>query len=64
MEGHFKREKFQVLMGATRVLGKDFEMSIGETLEKGSYQFAQEKISCIQGKAKSKKSNNPKPRNC
>ena len=35
MEGHFKREKFSVLIGAARVLGEDFEMSIGETLEKG-----------------------------
>ena len=44
MESHFKQEKFSVLIGAARVLGEDFEMSIGETLEKGSYQFAQEKI--------------------
>ena len=35
MEGHFKREKFPVLMGAARVLGEDFEMSIGETPGKG-----------------------------
>ena len=52
MEAHFKREKFSVLIGATRVLGNDFEMSIGETLEKGSYQFAQEKISLHPGKGK------------
>ena len=45
MEVHFKREKFSVLIGAARVLGEDFEISIGETLEKGNYQFAQEKIS-------------------
>ena len=44
MEAHFKREKFSVLIGAARVLGEDFEMSIDETLEKGTYQFAQEKI--------------------
>ena len=47
MEAHFMREKFSVLVGAARVLGEDFEMSIGETLEKGSYQFAKEKISFI-----------------
>jgi uncharacterized Zn finger protein len=41
-----------VLIGATRVLGEDFEMSIGETLEKGSYQFVQEKISLHPGKGK------------
>ena len=43
MEGHFKQEKFSVLIGAAKVLGEDFEMSIGETLEKGDYQFAKEK---------------------
>ena len=52
MEAHFKREKFSVLIGAARVLGEDFEMSIGETLEKGSYQFAQEKISLHPEKGK------------
>ena len=45
IEAHFNREKFSVLIGAARVLGGDFEMSISETLEKGSYQFAEEKIS-------------------
>ena len=45
MEDHFKRENFSVLIGAARVLGDDFEMSIDEILEKGSYRFAQEKIS-------------------
>jgi quinol monooxygenase YgiN len=52
MEGHFKRGKFSVLIGACRVLGQDFQMSIGETLEKGNYQFAQEKISLHPGKGK------------
>jgi quinol monooxygenase YgiN len=50
MEAHFKRKKFSVLIGAARVLGEDFEMSIGETLEKGSYQFAQEMIALQPGK--------------
>lgn len=45
MEAHFKREKFSVLIGAARVLGEDFEMSIGQALEKGSYPFVREKIS-------------------
>ena len=44
MEAHFKREQFTVLIGAARVLGEDFEMSIGETLDKGGYPFAKEKI--------------------
>jgi hypothetical protein len=45
MEAHFMREKFSVLVGAARVLSGDFEMRIGETLEKGNSQFAKEKIS-------------------
>ena len=44
IEAHFKRDSFSLLIGATRVLGEDFEMSIGETLEKGSYRLAQKKI--------------------
>ncbi|CAB5091086.1 hypothetical protein D3OALGA1CA_5663 [Olavius algarvensis associated proteobacterium Delta 3] len=44
MENHFNRENYSVLIGGAKVLGQDFEMSIGETLEKGSYEFAQEKI--------------------
>ena len=44
MEKHFKHKLFSVLIGAAKVLGKDFEISIGETLEKGSYQLAKEKI--------------------
>ena len=52
MEAHFKGEKFSVLIGATRVLGEDFEMSIGETQEKGGYQFVQEKISLDPEKGK------------
>ena len=52
MEVHFKREKFSVLIGAARVLGRNFEMSIGETLKKGSYQFAKEKISLHPEKGK------------
>jgi hypothetical protein len=52
MEAHFKREKFSVLIGAAKVLGEDFELSIGETLERGGYQFAQERISLHPEKGK------------
>jgi quinol monooxygenase YgiN len=44
MENHFKNNSFSVLIGATKALGKDFEMSIGETIEQGSYPLAKEKI--------------------
>ena len=50
MEAHFRREKFAVLIGAARVLGEDFEMSIGQTLEKGRYRFAQTKTARQPGK--------------
>jgi len=52
MEAHFRREKFSVLIGAASVLGEDFEMSIGEILEKGSYRFAKKKISLLPEKGK------------
>jgi quinol monooxygenase YgiN len=45
MEKHFKNKKFEVLIGAARVLGDTFEMSTGETSEKGGFQLAREKIS-------------------
>jgi len=44
MEDHFKGKNFSVLIGATKVLGEAFEISIDETLEKGSYRFARQKI--------------------
>lgn len=44
MEKHFKNNSFSVLVGAAKVLGRDFELSITETLEKGSYSLAKEKI--------------------
>ena len=54
MERHFKQKLFPVLIGAVSVLGKDFEMNISETLEKGSYQLAKNKSHGIQRKAKRK----------
>ena len=44
MEKHFTNNYFPVLIGAARLLGGDFEMSIDENLEKGSYPLAKEKI--------------------
>ena len=54
MEKHFKQKFFPVLIGAAKVLGKDFEMSIDETLEKGSYQLAKKKITLHPKKAETK----------
>ena len=54
MEKHFKQKFFPVLIGAAKVLGKDFEMSIGETLEKGSYRLAKEKITLHAKKGEAK----------
>ena len=44
MEKHFSGKRFIGLIGATRVLGSNFEMTISTTLEKGSYLLAKEKI--------------------
>jgi len=54
MEKHFKQKFFPVLIGAASVLGKDFEMNISETLEKGSYQLAKKKITPHPKKGKTK----------
>ena len=54
MEKHFKQKFFPVLIGAVSVLGKDFEMNIGESLEKGSYQLAKKKITRHPKKGKTK----------
>ncbi len=45
METHFKSQKFEVLIGASRVLGETFEMNIGGFMETGGFQLAREKIS-------------------
>ena len=54
MEKHFKQKFFPVLIGAVKVLSKDFEMNISETLEKGSYQLAKKKITLHPKKGKTK----------
>ena len=50
MEAHFNQKEFSLLLGAARVLGEKFEMSIEENLEKGRYPFAQKKITMHPGK--------------
>ena len=54
MEKHFKHKLFPVLIGAAKVLGKDFEFNINETLEKGSYQLAKNKITLHPKKGEAK----------
>jgi len=44
MELHFKKKHFSLIIGAARVLGKDFRLTINETSEKGSSHLAREKI--------------------
>ena len=40
MEKHFQTLDFEVFIGAARVLGETFEMSIAEGKEKGGYKLA------------------------
>ena len=42
MEKHFKTQNFEVLIGATRVLGDTFEMKIGKVLKTGDVKLARE----------------------
>ena len=44
MDKHFKRNNYSVLIGASKILGEDLEMKIGETMETGNSQMAREKI--------------------
>jgi quinol monooxygenase YgiN len=40
MQKHFLTQKFEVLIGAARVLGETFEMIIAEVKERGGYKLA------------------------
>lgn len=44
MDKHFKSKDFKVLIGAAKVLGKNFEIYVGNAPEKGSFELAREKI--------------------
>jgi quinol monooxygenase YgiN len=44
MEKHFLTQKFEVLIGAARVLGETFEMNIAEVLKTGGFELAKEQI--------------------
>jgi len=48
MEKHFKTQNFEVLIGATRVLGETFDMNIAEILETGGFELAREQIASQQ----------------
>jgi quinol monooxygenase YgiN len=42
MEKHFRTHDFEVLIGATRVLGETFEMNIGEVLKTGGFKLVEQ----------------------
>jgi quinol monooxygenase YgiN len=44
MEKHFQTHDFEVLIGASRVLGETFTMNIAEVSKTGSFELAREKI--------------------
>jgi len=44
MEKHFQTNDFEVLIGAARVLGETFEMSIAEVSKTGGFELAKEQI--------------------
>jgi hypothetical protein len=45
MEKHFQTIDFEVLIGATRVLGETFAMNIAEVSKTGGFELAREQIS-------------------
>ncbi len=44
MEKHFQAHDFEVLIGATRVLGETFAMNIAEVSKTGGFELAREQI--------------------
>jgi quinol monooxygenase YgiN len=48
LEKHFKTQNFQVLIGAARVLGETFEMTIAEVLKTGGFKLAKDQIASQQ----------------
>jgi quinol monooxygenase YgiN len=40
MQTHFLTQKFEVLIGAAKVLGETFEMMMAEVKERGGYKLA------------------------
>jgi quinol monooxygenase YgiN len=47
MENHFQTRDFEILVGATGVLGKTFKMMVTEILEKGGSDLAKSKLTSI-----------------
>ena len=48
MQKHFLTQRFQVLIGAAKVLGETFEIIIAEVLESGDVKLAGEQITSQQ----------------
>jgi quinol monooxygenase YgiN len=44
MEKHFQTHDFEVLIGASRVLGETFEINIAEVIETGGFELARKQI--------------------
>ncbi len=50
MEKHYQTQDFEVLIGAAKVLGETFEMSIAEVSKTGDYEFARKQTAPQQRK--------------
>ncbi len=48
MEKHFQTQKFELLIGAARVLGETFTMNITEVSKTGGFELAREQIASQQ----------------
>jgi quinol monooxygenase YgiN len=46
MQQHFLTQKFEVLIGAARVLGETFEMMMAEVLESGDFELSAKIAAC------------------
>jgi quinol monooxygenase YgiN len=51
MERHFQTQDFEVLIGAARVLGETFTISIAEVSKNGGFELAREQIAPRKGRS-------------
>ena len=51
MNRHFQTQDFEILIGAARVLGETFTLSIAEVSKTGGFEFAREQITSRHGRS-------------
>ena len=61
MEKHFQTPEFEFLIGAARVLGETFAMSIAEVSQTGGFELVKEQIASQKRRSKTRIEQSPEP---